>query len=84
MQTIEAIPHIHEALEVVYAGLRKNPYAFGVVPPLAQLRYAKTPFYLSGDFSVPPLTIYFTIIEDDQIVRIFDVMKRPGFGELGF
>jgi hypothetical protein len=82
LEEIEQIPHIDEALQAVYSGLRENPYAFDIIPPLARLRCAKTKFYLRDNFSVPPLIITFTIIEDDKLVRIIEVRKRRGFGDL--
>jgi hypothetical protein len=82
MAEIEEIPHIHEALEAVYKGLRHNPYVFNPAYPLVSLRAVKTQYYLRENFSVPPLVIYFTIIEDDKIVRILEVLKSHGFGEL--
>ena len=77
---IESIPHIDEALQAVYSALAENPYSFPIAPP-STIRAAKTKFYLREHFSVPPLIIYFTIVEDDKIVRIIDVLSR-GFGDL--
>lgn len=82
LEKMREIEHVDEALAAVYDSLRKNPYAFGIVPPLAAMRFAKTVLYLGDGFTVPPLTIFFTVIEDGKIVKILDVLVRPGFGNL--
>jgi hypothetical protein len=84
MAEIEKIEHVHEAIEIVKASLRKNPYVFGVCPPLANLRYAKTSLYVREGLVVPPLVFYFTIEEDEKKVRLFSVKTDKGFGNLGF
>jgi hypothetical protein len=81
MREIETIPHIDEALDAIRSGLKRNPYEFPITPPITSIRVAATDFYQRDDFSVPALILYFTIIEDDKIVRIIDVLNR-GFGYL--
>ncbi len=68
---IEKIPPINAALEAIYVGLYKNPYAFGVVPPLTTLRFAKAEYEYKGERS--RITVLFTIIEDDKLVKLVDV-----------
>ena len=84
MQQIETLPHVFEAFQSVQEGLEKKPHAFGICPPLAELRYAKTRFYLREEFSVPPMTFYFTINEDEKTVQVFAVQQDSGFGDLNF
>jgi hypothetical protein len=53
-----------------------NPYAFPYTPPATQLRIAKTRSYQRGEYSIPALTFYFQIIEDDKVARIIDVVYK--------
>jgi hypothetical protein len=79
---IESLDHIDEALAGIYRLLAQNPYAFGFVPPLAEMRFVKTRLYVGDDFVIPPLTLFFKIYEDDQIVKILDVYPQKGFGDV--
>jgi hypothetical protein len=82
LEAIAQLEDIDEALEEVYYSLRKNPYAFKVVPPLTHWRVAITKLYLREGLTIPPLSIYFVIKEEEKIVKIVDVMIRRGFGDL--
>jgi hypothetical protein len=82
LSEIDSPKRIHEALDPVYLMLRINPRTFGIVPPLGNLYFAKSRFYLGDGFTVPSITLFFTILEDDKIVRIVGARQNPGFGDL--
>ena len=70
IERMETIPPLNQALESIYIRIYRNPYAFGVVPPLTTLRFAKAAYEQEGERS--SLTVLFTINEEDKLVTLVD------------
>jgi len=77
IEKLEKIPEVNRALEAIYIGIRANPHKFGVVPPIAAIRYVKGDFE-QEDGTKAQVVIMFTIIEDDRVVEVIDAYLLDG------
>jgi len=77
---------VNEALETVIRDLSSNPFAFGSVEILddrgaaSKVRFAKTALFLGESGFVPPLVLFFGIVEGRKQVYVVDVTQGSGFG----
>ncbi|MBI1258412.1 MAG: hypothetical protein GC204_13155 [Chloroflexi bacterium] len=75
--------HFRKALNIVFHLLARNPTFNPVVATGAavEVRIAKTEVFVEADgLVVPPLQIYYVIWEDEKVVELIKIEKRPGFG----
>jgi hypothetical protein len=76
------LEYFRKALNPTFRVLKDAPTSFPIIPSNAEItvRFARTDLYISEDTIVPPLQITFVIWEDEKVIDLLSIQKRPGFG----
>lgn len=77
---------INEALAILLSDIGSDPHAFKKVEvvddrgEVSKIRFVKTELFLGETGFVPPMVLFFGIVESRKQVYIVDVKQQSGFG----
>lgn len=71
LQEISSIKNSDEAIAVLLWAISTKPEFFPVIPGTTQLRIAKTNFYEREGTFIPPLRLWFKIVDEDTIELLY-------------